>query len=184
MLDDSASTLRETLLARLRSRALRLEEVARHCGLGPLAIEAFLSGAKLAPTALAALPEILAEKNQPRPVDVNRPFGKTPNVRAREKQYVLNARALKVTVVLDPAEISRLPDPKTPRIELTIKVDGRSVRCDVAAKALRKAKATIAEHGTDGVATIVQGKLGAGDVVLEAGLVAQVKVPKEAAKAG
>ncbi len=69
MLDDSASTLRETLLARLRSRALRLEEVARHCGLGPLAIEAFLAGAKLAPTALAALPEMLAEKNRLQPVD-------------------------------------------------------------------------------------------------------------------
>jgi len=40
---------------------------------------------------------------------------------------------------------------------------------------LRKVAATIAEHGVDGVAVIMQGKLGAGDVIIEAGLSAQVK---------
>ncbi len=63
---------------------------------------------------------------------------------------------------------------------MRIQVDGRTVTADIAAKSLRKAKAMIAEHGADNVATIVQGKLAAGDVVLEAGFVAQVKVPKAA----
>jgi ribosomal protein S3 len=52
------------------------------------------------------------------------------------------------------------------------------VTADVAAKAIRKAKATIAEHGADGVALLVQGKLNGSNEVVEAGLVAQVKAPK------
>jgi hypothetical protein len=90
---------------------------------------------------------------------------------------VLNSRALKVTAVLDPTEVTALPDPTTARTMLRIQVAGRIVTADVAAKALRKAKATIAQHGPSEVAVIVQGKL-VGDSVLEAGLVAQVKVPK------
>ena len=39
----------------------------------------------------------------------------------------------------------------------------------------------IAEHGTDGVAALLQGKLGQGDVLLEAGLVCQVKIQRPAA---
>jgi hypothetical protein len=38
---------------------------------------------------------------------------------------------------------------------------------------VRKVAATIAEHGVDGVAVIMQGKLAAGDVIIEAGLSAQ-----------
>jgi hypothetical protein len=90
---------------------------------------------------------------------------------------MLNSRALKVTAVLDPAEVAALPDPTTARTMLRIQVAGRIVTADVAAKAVRKAKATIAQHGPSEVAVIVQGKL-VGDSVLEAGLVAQVKVPK------
>ena len=92
---------------------------------------------------------------------------------------LLNSRALKVTAVLDPAEVAALPDPTTARTTLRIQVAGRVVSADVAAKALRKAKATIAQHGPSEVAVIVQGKL-VGESVLEAGLVAQVKVPKPA----
>ena len=62
---------------------------------------------------------------------------------------------------------------------MTIKVDGRVVRCDIAAKPLLKARSAIAEHGADGVAVIFQGKL-VGDVLVEAGLVVQPKAPKEA----
>lgn len=66
-------------------------------------------------------------------------------------------------------------------MELNIRTaDGRTVSADVAAKAVRKAQAVIAEHGTDGVAALLQGKLGRGDVLLEAGRVAQAKVPKPA----
>ena len=95
-------------------------------------------------------------------------------------QQVLNARALKCTVLLDPAEIESLALVEgRSRVELSIRTaDGRTVSADIAAKAVRKAQAVIAEHGTDGVAALLQGKLGQGDVLLEAGLVAQVKVPK------
>jgi predicted O-methyltransferase YrrM len=58
---------------------------------------------------------------------------------------------------------------------LTIKVDGRVVRCDIASKSLRKARSAIAAHGVANVVTIMQGKLVAGGVLSEAGLVAQVK---------
>ena len=93
----------------------------------------------------------------------------------------LTARALKCTVLLDPAEIEGLAlADGTPRVQLRILVDGRAVTADVAAKAVRKAQAVIAEHGTAGVATLLQGKLGLGDVLLEAGLVAQPKAPKPA----
>jgi hypothetical protein len=38
--------------------------------------------------------------------------------------------------------------------------------------------ATIAEHGAEAVAVVLQGKLGDGDVVEEAGITVQVKGPK------
>jgi hypothetical protein len=99
---------------------------------------------------------------------------------------MLTSRALKVTMVLDPTEVAGLPDPTTARTVLRIQVGNnirlpdRIVSADVAAKALRKVKATIEQHGPSEVAVIVQGKL-VGDSILEAGLVAQVKVPKAAA---
>jgi hypothetical protein len=95
----------------------------------------------------------------------------------------LNARAIKVTLVLDPGELAGLPEPSTPRVVLKIKVaDGnRLVTADLAAKAIRKARAAIAEHGAAGVACILQGKLVAGDAIVEAGLVAAPKAPKAAA---
>ena len=98
-------------------------------------------------------------------------------------QAVLNARALKCTVALDPAEIESLALVEgRSRVELNIRTaDGRIVSADIAAKAVRKAQAVIAEHGTDGVAALLQGKLGKGDVLLEAGLVAQPKVRPQTA---
>ena len=60
---------------------------------------------------------------------------------------------------------------------LAVEVAGRTLAADIAAKALRKAKATIAEHGADQVALILQGKLD-GNAIMEAGLVAQPKTPK------
>ncbi len=94
----------------------------------------------------------------------------------------LTTRALKCTVLLDPAELEAITlVDGIPRVRLTIRVaDGRTVTADVAAKAARKARVVIAEHGAAGVAVLLQGKLGNGDVLLEAGLVAQPKVPKPA----
>ena len=95
---------------------------------------------------------------------------------------MLAARALKATLVLNTAEIAALPDPPNgvPRATLKIEVDGRTVAADVNAKALRKAKAVITQHGVDNVSIILQGKLAAGDVLADAGLVAQPKLAKPA----
>jgi hypothetical protein len=94
----------------------------------------------------------------------------------------LTTRTLKCTVLLDPAELEGLAlVDGIPRVQLNIRVaDGRTVTADIAAKAVRKAQAVIAEHGGAGVAVLLQGKLGQGDVLLEAGLVAQPKAPKPA----
>ena len=74
------------------------------------------------------------------------------------------------------------PDGK-PRVVIEIRLPDRRVSVDVAAKSVRKAVAAISEHGPDGVAVIVQGKL-VGDTLTGAGIVAQPKVrPQTAAEA-
>ena len=91
----------------------------------------------------------------------------------------LKARALKCTAVLDQSEIAGIGDLPTARVILHIAVpDFGTVSADVSAKSVRKAQGTISEHGTDGVAVIIQGKLVAGSRLIEAGLVAQVRAPK------
>jgi hypothetical protein len=97
---------------------------------------------------------------------------------------ILNARALKCTIVLDPAEVAQLvaPDGK-PRVVLAIRLPDRRLSVDLNAKSVRRALATISEHGPDGVSVIVQGKL-TGDTISEAGIMAQPKVrPQTAAEA-
>jgi hypothetical protein len=95
-------------------------------------------------------------------------------------QPILNTRALKCTVVLDPAEVAQLvaSDGK-PRVVVAIRLPDRRVSADLNAKSVRKAIAAIAEHGPDGVA-VIQGKL-VGDTISEAGIVAQPKVRPQAA---
>ncbi len=77
----------------------------------------------------------------------------------------------------------RLPDGVPARSELTVSVNGRKFRADVATKSVRRVLASIAEHGPNGVVVLIQGTLGAGDEITEAGLVAQAKAPAKAAAA-
>jgi hypothetical protein len=95
-------------------------------------------------------------------------------------QPILNARALKCTIVLDPAEVAHIvaSDGK-PRTVIAIRLPDRRVSADLNAKSVRKAVAAIGEHGPDGVAVIIQGKL-VGDLITEAGIVAQPKVKPQA----
>jgi hypothetical protein len=96
----------------------------------------------------------------------------------------LTARSLKCTVVLDPAEVVAIPvKDGLPRVLLRIRLPDRTVTADLAAKSVRRAQATIREHGEPGVAAIIQGKLVAGDVLQEAGLAVQPKAPKAAQEA-
>jgi hypothetical protein len=94
----------------------------------------------------------------------------------------LNARSLKVTLVLDPAELLALPAPPDgkPRYSIRITVGGRTLTADLSAKSIRKAIAAIREHGADGVAAILQGKLATSDSIEEAGLTVQPRVAKPA----
>jgi hypothetical protein len=94
------------------------------------------------------------------------------------------ARKLKVTSVLDPApfvDMPMPPDNAPGRSELAVTVDGRTYRADVATRSIRRVVAALEEHGPDGVALLLQGALGAGNEILEAGLAAQPKAPAKAA---
>jgi hypothetical protein len=91
----------------------------------------------------------------------------------------LTASRLKVTVVLNAADLLAVPAPEgKPRVSLRIALPSRTVIADIAAKSLRKIQTAIREAGADNIAVILQGHLIAGDVVAEAGLTAQPKIAK------
>ena len=91
------------------------------------------------------------------------------------------ARSLKTTLVLDANSFAGLQVPNgVPKFDIAVEVAGRTVTASVNAKAVRKAAATIAEHGPDMVAVILQGALAPDNTLIEAGLVAQVKTAKPA----
>ena len=96
-------------------------------------------------------------------------------------QPVLNARALKCTIVLDPVEAAQIvaADGK-PRVVIDIRLPDRRVSVDLNAKSVRKTMAAISEYGPDGVAVVIQGKL-VGDALTEAGIAAQPKVRPQSA---
>jgi hypothetical protein len=96
---------------------------------------------------------------------------------------MLHARALKVTIVLDPGEVASLPKPRdgVARVELRVAVAGREVTADLKAKSLRKVLSTISESGADRVAVILQGKPGPGDRLEDGGIVAQLKIERAVA---
>jgi hypothetical protein len=128
------------------------------------------------PAAIAAATARPARTN---PTTVTLPSKPPPAVRDAKGRLNLTARALKVTLMLDPMQIAEvtLPPAAGPQ-KFRIAVGERRVTGQVNAKGLRKALALIAEHGAEKVAVIIQGKLEDGDEITEAGLVAQVRLPK------
>src|SRR5262245_61932424 len=88
------------------------------------------------------------------------------------------ARAVKVTIPLQPATVAALGAPESgpSRIKLTVTFDGGSLRAEVAAKSVRKAQRVLAENGFDAVFCMLQGKLAPKNEIIECGLVAQVKM--------
>jgi hypothetical protein len=97
-----------------------------------------------------------------------------------QAQLTITARALKVTAALDAAAVATLPTPDgQARSKLTISCEGKSYIADIATKSLRKVKATVAANGAENVFVMVQGKLKNNEII-EAGIVAQVKVTKTA----
>jgi hypothetical protein len=94
----------------------------------------------------------------------------------------LQARAaLKATIVLDAAALAAVEVPNgTPRVTLSVSIGSRAVQGSVSGKGLRKVVALIRESGADRVAVVLSGRLEAGDILAEAGIVAQPKTPKPA----
>jgi hypothetical protein len=93
----------------------------------------------------------------------------------------LTAARLKVTTVLDAAELNAIPAPDgKPRITLRIRLPDRTITAEIAVKSLRKAQTAIRETGADNIALVLQGRLIAGDRVAEAGLSAQPRAAKPA----
>jgi hypothetical protein len=92
----------------------------------------------------------------------------------------LTAKTIKVTLVLDAAQVAGLsaPDGK-PRCIVRINVGERTITADLNAKSVRKAIATIREAGPDACATILQGKLQPDNTLAEAGLTVQLKTKAE-----
>jgi hypothetical protein len=89
------------------------------------------------------------------------------------------AKALKCTLVLQPADLADLVVPDgAPRVVLTVRLPDRTVTTEIAAKSVRHAIAAIRENGPDGIACVLQGRLAVGDLLLDAGLTAQIKAPK------
>lgn len=91
---------------------------------------------------------------------------------------VVNGRSMRVVLPLAPENLMLIKLPNEKRTRLRIQIHGRMIVAEIATKSLRKAIAVIAEHGADGVAAFVQGKLAPGNIVEEAGLIAQPKGQK------
>jgi len=104
-----------------------------------------------------------------------------PRLPLRDSRGRLNlaAKALKVTLVLDPAQLAEVivPNGAGPQ-PLRITIGERRVKAQISAKSLRKAVAMIAEHGAEKVVLLLQGKLVEDDVISECGLVAQLRAPR------
>jgi hypothetical protein len=119
-------------------------------------------------------------ETRPLPVaKIERPTRGPLGVSARPAQLELTARAIKVTLVVEPEALAGFVVPNGgERVRFWVRVGERRLTGELNPKTVRKVIATVAEHGAGAVAVVVQGKLGAGDVVEEAGITAQVKGPK------
>lgn len=96
-------------------------------------------------------------------------------------EIVLKGRTCKVMIPLEHEALKgiRVPDDQR-RMKLQIQLIGGKMTAEISTKSMRRAIAAIAEHGSNDVAIIVQGKLTPGNIVQDAGLMAQLKTPKAA----
>lgn len=89
----------------------------------------------------------------------------------------IHAKALKLTAVVDPAELLEVyVPPGQPRIDVELAVPGRVLTASLNAKSLRRAIAAVKSGGD--YAVIVQGKIGRTTAIEEAGISAQPRTPK------
>ena len=91
----------------------------------------------------------------------------------------LESRALKASLVLDPAALAGVEVPNgLSKVTQRVAVPGKTIVAEVNAKSLCRTVAAIAAAGPNGVAVVLQGKLEPGDVLTEAGIAAQPQTPK------
>jgi hypothetical protein len=93
------------------------------------------------------------------------------------------AKSLKCVAVLDAAGVQNIecPEGGSARTLLTVRLPDRVIRADLVSKSIRRVQATIDQLGITGVAVVLQGRLvagGAGEQLIDAGIMAQPKAPK------
>jgi len=95
------------------------------------------------------------------------------------------AKSIKVTLVLDPTPLAGVEVPAgKPRFGITVAAGGRTLHADLNAKSARRAIAAITTHGGPvAVTCILTGRLEAGDMIAEAGIVVVPKAPATQAAA-
>jgi hypothetical protein len=92
----------------------------------------------------------------------------------------LQAKALKATVVLDPAALVGLVVPNgQAKFPVSVEVAGRVIKAELNSKSLRRNVVAIEAAGPAAVACVLSGKL-EGDELMEAGLQVMPKAPKPA----
>jgi hypothetical protein len=102
----------------------------------------------------------------------------------------VTAKSLKCVAVLDAQSVLNIscPEGGSARTLLTVKLPDRTLRADLASKSIRKVQALLDEHGADGVACVLQGRLVAGaggDQLVDVGISGQLRAsPKPEAAPG
>jgi sRNA-binding protein len=115
---------------------------------------------------------LTAPKGKPKPKPI--PQERGPLIMSA----TLQAKSIKATVLLDASDISRLRVLEgTSKVALRVNVGNRAITADLNARSVRRAVAAIQAAGEAGASVILQGRL-EGDVLLEAGIVAQPKTSK------
>lgn len=112
----------------------------------------------------------MAAFGAPIPAVMPRPAGKTHVVSVR-------ARSLKVTVVLDPQDLT--PATNGAQVELSIRIDGGlKAKAKLNPKTYKRAVAKIAELGAENAVVLAQGRMLEPGVIEDCGVAVQPKAPK------
>jgi len=92
------------------------------------------------------------------------------------------SKAVKVTLVLDPAGITRVDSIGQKQVKVRITVEAMTLEADINSKSYRKAIAAIDELGAENCNVILQGSMKIQGKIEGAGLVVQPKKAKEEVK--
>jgi hypothetical protein len=104
------------------------------------------------------------------------PPGQTP------KALRLAAKSIKVTLVIEPAQLLGVAVAGgVAQVPFVVAVAGRHIKGRLNAKTLRRAVGMVTANG-GGIGVIIQGRLGPGEQLEDAGIAAQVRAIKEVAQ--